>query len=110
MIAAEQTVTETIARPIRVLGLLNGDIADRAGDARIKYGLLFAALARHCDLVAVRDVELRGLDRCQNALRTMRWPRERWRAAFRTNNWSFQRRTDRARTIARAYQNEVDIL
>lgn len=100
----------TATSPVRVLGLLDGDIASQASDARVKYGQLFAALAAHCDLVGVRDVELRGLDRYWNAARTLRRPWHRWREAFRTNRWAFERRSRRAQKLVRAYRDRTDVV
>ncbi len=101
------TTTQT---PVRVLGLLVGDIRDEHTDAHIKYGQLFAELAEHCNLVDVCDVELRGLDRYQNALRTIRWRRDHWREAFYKNIWGFHQRSRIAHARAFAYRNRADVI
>lgn len=100
--------TET-SRP-RVLALLTGDIASPREDAGVKYGQMFAALGEQCDLVGVHDVELRGVERYQGALRTLRWPAARWRAAFYKNPWSYRRRTRLATRLARRYRDRADVI
>lgn len=95
---------------MRVLALLTGDLASRRGDAGVKYGEMFAALGAQCDLVEVRDVELRGLDRYQGAARTLRWPLRSWREAFYKNPWAYQRRSRRAAELARRHAGQVDLI
>ncbi|HEX6287604.1 MAG TPA: glycosyltransferase family 4 protein [Herpetosiphonaceae bacterium] len=100
----------TTQSPVRVLGLLTGNIHAPVSDARIKYGQLFAELAAQSHLVAVHDVELRGLDRYQNALRTIRWPKDRWREATYKSIWSFHRRSRTAQDLARVYRDRADVI
>lgn len=81
----------------RVLGLLVGNIHDRSSAAWVKYSRMFAEIAARCELLDVCDVELRGVDRYQNAFRSLRLSRRRWREAFRKNIWAFERRSRLAR-------------
>lgn len=106
----EQYATIATADPVRVLGLLVGNIKDPASDAAVKYGSLFRALAAHTSLIDVCDVELRGVDRYQNALRTMRWPKHRWREAFHKNIWGFGQRSRLAQRYAQQYQHRADVI
>ncbi len=82
---------------LRVLGALVGNIHTQPS-ARVKYGLLFAALARQNEVVDVHDVTLRGLPRVLNALSVFhpRWPR--WRQNFYHNIPAF---SERSRQFAR---------
>ncbi len=100
---------DNLQRP-RVLGLLVGNIANPAGDAAIKYGQLFAELSRQCELVGVQDMTLRGRDRYENALRSLRWPQGRWREASRKNLWSFARNSQRARQIIAQQRGQIDLV
>lgn len=96
--------------PVRVLGLVPGDIHAPNGEEWVKYRRLFEVLATQCDLVDVRDVHLRGLDRYQNAIRSFRWPRTRWRASFHKSTWSFERRSARTRRLVRDYDQRIDVV
>lgn len=100
----------TTEAPLRVLGLLVGDIHAPVSDARIKYGQLFAELGKQCRLVDVHNVELQGMDRYQNALRTLRWPKWRWQEAFYKNVWGFHRRSQKAQAHARANRSRADVI
>jgi glycosyltransferase involved in cell wall biosynthesis len=107
MIDQIPTMTES---PVRVLGLLVGDVHAPVSDARIKYGQLFAALNTRCSLVDVCNVDVQGMDRYQNALRTLRWPKWRWHEAFYKNIWGFHRRSWNAQRLAYAYRNRADVI
>lgn len=96
--------------PVRVLGLLDGDIHGQSDSARIKYGQLFSALAAQCQLLDVCNVDLEGFERLQGAARTARWPKNRWREAYRKSPWSFARRSARARSVAARYHDRADIV
>lgn len=98
------------SQPVRVLGLLDGNIYDRSSTAHVKYAQLFAALAKQTHVVDVHDVALQGAARYQNALRTMHWSQRRWRERFYKNVWAFEQRTNRARSIARMCQNDADVI
>ena len=100
----------TTESPVRVLGLLVGDVHAPVSDARIKYGQLFAALATQSALVDVCNVDVQGADRYQNALRTLRWPKWRWHEAFYKNIWGFHRRSRNAQRLAAAYRKRVDVI
>lgn len=100
----------TTEAPVRVLGLLVGDIHAPVSDARIKYGQLFAELGKQCQLVDVHNVEVQGLDRYQNALRTVRWPKWRWQEAFYKNVWGFHRRSRNAQALAFANRSRADVI
>jgi glycosyltransferase involved in cell wall biosynthesis len=92
----------------RVLGLLVGDITAPGSGAQVKYGRLFAELGARCELLAVCDVELRGLERSLNALGSIRPSRRAWRAAFHKNTWSFARHSRNAeRAVVRYPAAEV---
>jgi glycosyltransferase involved in cell wall biosynthesis len=95
---------------LRVLGTLVGDIMAPNSGAQIKYGQLFAELARRCQIVDVADVELRGLDRYQNALHSFHWPQWRWREAFRKNVWAFHRRSRRAQHAVARQRDQIDVV
>jgi glycosyltransferase involved in cell wall biosynthesis len=94
----------------RVLGLLVGNIDARGSGAWVKYGQLFAALRAQTNLVAVRDVELYGFDRYQNALRSLRPSKQRWREAMHKNLWGFEQRSKLARAELARYANQVDVV
>ena len=98
------------ASTVRVLGTLVGDIQSHGSAAQIKYGQLFAELARHCHVVDVADVELRGTDRYQNALRSFRWPKRRWREAFQKNIWAFHRRSWLAQYAVEQRRDHIDVI
>jgi glycosyltransferase involved in cell wall biosynthesis len=100
----------TSEMPVRVLGLLVGDVHAPNSDARIKYGQLFAELGQQCRLVDVHNVDVKGWDRYGNALRTLRWPRWRWQEAFYKNVWGFQRRSRNAQSLAAAYRDRADVV
>jgi glycosyltransferase involved in cell wall biosynthesis len=107
MIDQLPTMTES---PVRVLGLLVGDVHAPVSDARIKYGQLFAALGTRSSLVDVCDVDVQGADRYQNALRTLRWPKWRWQEAFYKSIWGFHRRSRNAQRLASAYRDRADVI
>ncbi len=95
---------------LRVFGALVGDIAAPNSGAQIKYGQLFAELAQRCHVVAVADVELRGMDRYQNALHSFRWSKRRWREAFHKNIWAFHRRSQLAQRAVAQQRNNIDVV
>lgn len=95
---------------LRVLGTLVGDIAAPNSAAQIKYGQLFGELARHCDVVAVADVELRGADRYRNALHSFRWSKRRWREAFHKNIWAFHQRSRLVQHAIMQQRIQIDVV
>lgn len=106
--------TESPARmspsPVRVLGLLVGNLNDQSSGAFVKYGQLFGELGARCALQAVVDVELYGLDRYKNALHSLRMDRARWREAFHKNSWAFARRSELARRAVHTYADTTDVV
>ncbi len=94
----------------RVLGLLDGDIANPNDSASIKYKQLFDALRRATDLIDVANVDLDGAERLQGMVRTARWPKNRWREAYRKSAWSFARRSARARAIVQQERARADVV
>lgn len=101
---------EAETHPLRILGLLNGDISQPNSDAHTKYGLFFEALARRCALLAVEDIALKGIARYQNVLRSWHVSSDRWRAARRTNVWQFEQLSRRAAIVARNPGRHADLL
>lgn len=94
----------------RVLGLLVGNISDGGSGAWVKYGQLFGEIGGRCQLLGVPDVELRGFDRYQNALRSLRPSRQQWREAFHKNLWGFQQRSRNARAEIQRRAGQVDVV
>lgn len=91
----------------RVAGLLVGDIAREPG-ARVKYGFLFDALARHFELGGVGDVTPRGLDRWVAALAAAHPDRRVWRERFYKNQPAFLGRSRRAAAFVRSLAETPD--
>lgn len=110
MIASDDLRIDHDQKPVRVLGMLDGNIHDQSDSARIKYGQLFSALADRCELVDVCDVDLYGLDRLQGVARAFRWPKRRWREAYRKNPWTFERRSRLARAAAARNRQRADVI
>ena len=79
---------------------LVGDVQREAG-ARTKYGLLFEALGRHCQVQGIHDLTLRGPDRWVNLAQTFH-PRPRtWKERFYKNLPAFRRRSQLAARLVR---------
>lgn len=82
-------------RPPRVVGVLVGNV-ERNPAARIKYGVLFAALGRRFPGLAVFDSDLRGASRLLVAMLSFRCCRHRWRERFQKSLNTFRARSRRA--------------
>jgi hypothetical protein len=106
----KQTHPTASAPKVRVLALPTGYIMDHTSEAPVKYGQLFAEIACQCDLVAVYNVELRGFARCQNALCTIRWPVNLWRAAFYQNTWAFDHRMRRTAGLVHQWRDRANVI
>ena len=79
---------------------LVGDVQREAG-ARTKYGLLFEALGRLCQVQGIHDLTLRGPDRWVNLAQTFH-PRPRtWKERFYKNLPAFRRRSQLAARLVR---------
>lgn len=100
---------ETSPQP-RVLGLLVGDIGQQGSGAWVKYRHLFAEIGNRVQLVGVPDVELRGMDRYQNALRSFQPSKRRWREAFHKNVWGFGQRSRNAGAEIARRAGQIDVV
>jgi alpha-maltose-1-phosphate synthase len=93
----------------RVAGILVGDMTREMG-ARVKYGHLFAALARQVALVGPYDATLRGLARAWNALCVFQPDFRQWQARFYKNVPAFIRRSERAVELLKRESGKMDLI
>jgi glycosyltransferase involved in cell wall biosynthesis len=94
---------------LRVAGVLVGDLHSSAS-TRIKYGLLFEAVARQYKLLGVYDASLHGLARLVNALEAFHPNRQVWRERFRKNVPAFRRRSRQVAARLRALHGQADVV
>ncbi|HNT24290.1 MAG TPA: glycosyltransferase family 4 protein [Anaerolineales bacterium] len=79
---------------------LVGDVLNEAG-ARTKYGLLFEALSRACQVEAIHDLTLRGPARWLNLAQAFHPHPQTWKERFYKNLPAFHLRSQRAARILR---------
>lgn len=96
-------------RKLRIAGALVGDI-QRDPNAKIKYGLFFAALEKHVTVVDVFDANLKGAPRLLNALQTFQPDQQRWRERFYKNVPAFRLRSERATKYFQALDGQIDLI
>jgi hypothetical protein len=93
----------------RLIGAVYGDLNASPG-TRVKYSILFEALARRYTLAGVFDASLRGLSRYLNALSVFHPDQRVWRERFYKNIPAFQARSQRLNARLRRLDGLADLV
>lgn len=98
---------EHLSQTLTLAVLLPGDLRTQPA-ARIKYGFFLEALARHAEIVGVRDASLHGLARLWNAALVFHPDTALWKARFYHNLPAFRARSRGAARWAASLQPPPD--